>query len=363
MHVKTSVINLKKSFFDSRPTEIARFEGCTAELFRFDTGIEAIRLVNRRGCLVVLPFFGQIIWRATFDGVDLTMSNMFSAPRMANDIVGTYGCFMYHSGLLSNGNPGPADRHALHGEMPLANIDLAGIEMGEDTQGPWMAIFGEREYVMGFGDHYFSRTKTLIRPDQATFEISVEVENLAEDPMDLMYMCHANFAYVEGGKIFQPTSFGNADTVVRTSVPAIVRSNDAYLERIQRMQADPSATEILDPRIGFDPELVFYLQNLKKAEDGLVHVMMRRPQGDAFMVAYDPEVFSHLVRWVLVNNKQKVCAFAMPATCGVEGYTAEKAKGHVRSLPGGEKAHFQIRLGYLNQNDALMEESLILASR
>lgn len=359
----SSVIPLKKSFFDDSTTEIARHEGCAAELFRFNTGIEGIRLVNQRGSLVLLPYYGQMIWRATFDGVDLTMANPFSAPRPAQDIVGTYGCFMYHSGLLSNGNPGAGDRHALHGEMPIAPIDQAGLEMGEDAHGPFMAVFGEREYVMGFGDHYVSRTKVLLRPRQATFEISMDVENLGLDPMDLMYMCHANFAYVEGGRLVQPTGFGSADTVIRSSVPAIVRSNNAYLKRLQDIGTDPSVTEVLDSATGLDPELVFYLQNLRKSDDGLVHVMMRRPAGDAFMVAYDPAEFSHLVRWILVNNKHKVCAFAMPATCGVEGYAAEKAKGHVRSLRGGEKANFKLRLGYLDAADAQREEALILAAK
>jgi len=137
-----AVINLKKMFFGSTPSEVVRMDGCSAELFRYDTGIEAIRMKNRRGHLVVLPYYGQMIWQAVFDGVDLAMSSMFAAPRPATDIVGTYGCFMYHSGLLRNGNPGAGDNHALHGEMPLAPMDRAGIETGEDEGGPWMAVVG-----------------------------------------------------------------------------------------------------------------------------------------------------------------------------------------------------------------------------
>ena len=232
-----TVIQLKKSFFENNPAEIAQHDGCTAQLFRFDTGIEGIRLANQRGWLVLLPYYGQMIWRATFDGVDLTMANPFTAPRPAHDIVGTYGCFMYHSGLLANGNPAPGDTHALHGEMPIAQVDQAGLEIGQDARGAFMAVYGDREYVMGFGDHYVTRTKVLIRPRQATFEISTDVENLGQDPMDLMYMCHANFAYVEGGRIIQPTGFGSEDTAIRASVPAIVRSNDAYRKRLQDVGA------------------------------------------------------------------------------------------------------------------------------
>lgn len=56
-----------------------------------------------------------MIWDAFFDGHDLTMRNMFSQPKLASEIVATYGCFAFHSGLLANGCPSPADTHPLHG--------------------------------------------------------------------------------------------------------------------------------------------------------------------------------------------------------------------------------------------------------
>lgn len=199
-----TIITLKKSFFSSTPREIVRSGDCRAEIYRTTSGIEAVRLSNRRGHLVILPWYGQMIWQATFDGVDLTMQSAFKEPRPAADIVGTYGCFMYHSGLLRNGNPGPQDSHALHGEMPLAAMDSASIETGEDEHGPWMALAGEREYLMGFGDHYMARPRVVLRPAAATFELRMAVENLSADDMDLMYMCHANFAFVEGGKSCSP---------------------------------------------------------------------------------------------------------------------------------------------------------------
>lgn len=358
-----TTVQLKKSFFSSTSTEIVNTAGCSAELFTYDSGIEAIRLKNRRGHLVVLPYYGQMIWQAMFDGVDLTMQSHFTSPQLANDIVGTYGCFMYHSGLLRNGNPGEHDSHTLHGEMPLAPMDRASIETGTDDNGLWMAIVGEREYLMGFGDHYLARPRVIIRPDDAMFEICMEIENLSQNPMDLMYMCHANFAFVEDGRIVQPADFTHTDTVVRTSVPAIVKANDEYLAKLDRMKHDPAATEVINTELGCDPELVFYLKNLRKADDGHIHVMLRRPKGDAFAVSYDPTDFSHLIRWILANNMQKVCAFAMPATCGVEGHYTEKQAGNVRTLAGGESTRFRVKLGYLNVVESAIEESIIRTSR
>ena len=55
--------------------------------------------------------------------------------------------------------------------------------------------------------------------------------------------------------------------------------------------------------------------------------MLLRREGDAFAIAWDPEAMPHTIRWILDNSDQRVAAFAMPATCEPEGYTAEKRKG------------------------------------
>jgi hypothetical protein len=79
---------------------------------------------------------------------------------------------------------------------------------------------------------------------------------------------------------------------------------------------------------------------------------MLRPEGDAFAIAWDPEVMPHTIRWVLANSDQRVAAFAMPATCEPEGYLAEKRKGNVRSLAGGATASFVTRIDYVDAKHA-----------
>ncbi|MDR3440240.1 aldose 1-epimerase family protein [Telmatospirillum sp.] len=357
--METTVITLQKSFFGEAEREVTRFAGMTARLFRYDSGIEAIRLGNRRGHLVVLPFFGQMVWDAVFDGVDLSMDDMFAMPRPADVIVGTYGCFAFHSGLLRNGCPSPDDDHPLHGEMPCAPMDRAGLATGVDAQGPWMAVTGERDYAMGFGSHYKARPRIVLRPDDALFDIGMEVENLSADAMDLMYMCHVNFAFCPGARIIQPAGFTPTDTVVRTAIPGHVRPTEDYRKLIDTLAVDPTAMEVLDEPERYNPEQVFYIRNLKTDGNGQTRLMMRRPQGDAFSIAFDRHAFPHTVRWILVNSDQKVAAFALPATCEPEGYLAEKRKGHVRSLPGGATARFTVRLGHLDAAEATGVENEI----
>ena len=49
----------------------------------------------------------------------------------------------------------------------------------------------------------------------------------------------------------------------------------------------------------------------------------------------------------------------LPATAEPEGYPAEKAKGNVRSLPGGESVRFDMEAGYLSPAEATQMEDRI----
>ncbi|SFD16437.1 aldose 1-epimerase family protein [Tropicimonas isoalkanivorans] len=351
-------IDLRRSFGERERT-VAEAHGITASLFRYDSGIEALRLSNGRGHLVVLPFYGQMVWDAVFDGVDLTMANMFDMPRPADSIAGTYGCFAFHSGLLTNGCPGPEDSHPLHGEMPCAPMDAAGLEIGTDGEGPYVAVTGLREYVMGFGSHYAARPRVILRPGATLFDIEMSVQNLSEAPMELMYMAHVNFAFVEGGRIVQPAPFTPEATAVRTKVPAHVPRNPAYDALLEELASDPAGMEVLDEPERYDPEQVFYIRGAGAGSDGRTAQMLRRPEGDGFHIAWDPAELPVTARWVLVNSDQKVCAFALPATCEPEGHAAESAKGNVQSLGGGETRHFAVRLGYVTKAEADAAETAI----
>jgi hypothetical protein len=354
-------VTLRPGFFGEAEREIVAAGPLSASLFRFPGGIEAVRLTNDRGHVVILPYMGQMIWDAVFDGFDLSMRDMFDEPRPADSIVGTYGCFAFHSGLLRNGCPSPADNHPLHGEFPTCRLREAAVEVGEDEEGPFIALTGCRDHAVGFGDHYEARPSVVLRPGTALFDMRMAVRNLASVPMDLMYMAHVNFAFVEGGRIVQPAPFTPDSTVVRTVVPGHVHATPDYLDLIRALAADPSGMEVLDEPERYDPEQVFYIRNVRAGADGRTAMLLRRPTGDALSIAWDPRALPRTVRWILVNGDQKVAAFALPATCEPEGYLAEKAKGNVQSLAAGESRQFQVRLGHLDAAEAEKAEAAIRA--
>ena len=345
-------IALRRASFGEREREVVRYGDLVASAFRYDTGVEAIRLSNARGSVVVLPYLGQIVWSAAFDGVELAMQSMFREPRPAKVIVETYGCLAYHAGLLRNGVPSPADTHSLHGEMPCAEMDAAGVACGVDELGPWIGVTGSREYAMGFGAHYRATPRVNLRPDETGCDIVMAVENLSAAPMELMYICHVNFAFAAGARIVQPVPFTPEHVVTRSVVPAHVVATPEYRAFLADLTTNPSRLQRLTEPERYDPEQVFYIKGPKRGADCLVHFMLLRREGDGFAIAWDPEAMPHTIRWILANSDQRVAAFAMPGTCEPEGYLAEKRKGNVRALAGGAKAAFSTRLAYVDASHA-----------
>lgn len=312
----------------------------------YPSGVKALALENNRGRVVVLPYQGQMVWSAVFDGCNLTMGNMFSQPRPSPTVLGTYGCFMFHSGVLRNGCPSPQDDHSIHGEMPCAPMDRAWLEVGEDAKGVFLRVGGDYEYVQGFGDHYRACPSVTLRAGTALFDIGMDVSNLAGKPMDLMYMAHMNYAYVEQGQFVEP--LGVARARMRSSVPAHVKPTPAWSAYMADLTEAPERLSTLDSPSLYDPEIVCFFDGVKADANGDAHFVLKHPHGEAFYTRYKPEQFEHAARWVLHNPDQQVAAFVLPATCEPEGYLAEKAKGHVRTLDAGQRAVFSVTTGYVS---------------
>lgn len=345
----TVVIPLFRELAGESPRVVAQADGMTATLKRHPTGIEALVITTPRGHVELLPWLGQMVWDAVFDDVRLTMGSPFKAPRPAHVIVETYGCLAFHSGLLRNGCPGPDDDHLLHGEMACATMESARIEIGRDGEGAFMRLAGDVDHIMGFGPNYRAEPSVTMRPEATVFDMAMQVTNRSFAPMDLMYMAHANFAFVPGGRIHQPAPWTPTRTRVRTAIPAHVPATPDYRAFLDELALAPAVMQHLDRPERYDPEQVFYIDSPAVDAEGLTCLMLERPEGDGFTMSYAPAQFPRLVRWVLVNGDAQVAAFALPSTCHPEGYVAEKAAGRVRQLASGEVAAFSVRMGYADR--------------
>ncbi|SDU94480.1 aldose 1-epimerase family protein [Pseudomonas mucidolens] len=340
-------IPLYRALFGEQQKLLLQSADFKVSAWTYPSGVLALSLENSRGRLVVLPYQGQMIWSAVFDGCDLTMSNLFDQPRPSPTVIGTYGCFMFHSGLLRNGCPAPADDHALHGEMPCAAMDSAWLEVGAG----FLRLGGEYEYAQGFGDRYRAQPSVTLRTGCALFDIGMNVTNLAGKPMDLMYMAHMNYAYVEGGRFVEP--FGMQRLRLRSSVPDHVKPTPAWSAYMAQLAEHPAQLARLEQPALYDPEIVFFFDEVGTDAEGQAHFLLDHPDGTAFYTRYRPEQFEHAARWILHNPDQQVAAFVLPATCEPEGYNAEKAKGNLRSLAAGASTAFSVTTGYLSVPERL----------
>jgi hypothetical protein len=222
-------IPLYRAVFGEQEKILLQCPAFKVSAWTYASGVLALSLENSRGKLVVLPYQGQMIWSAEFDGCNLTMNNLFEQPRPSPTVIDTYGCFMFHSGLLRNGCPTPDDTHALHGEMPCAPLDTAWLEVGEG----FLRLGGSYQYAKGFGDRYLACPSVTLRADSALFDIAMDVTNLAAKPMDLMYMAHMNYAFVTGARFVEP--LGVQRLRLRTSVPDHVKPTPAWSAYMARL--------------------------------------------------------------------------------------------------------------------------------
>ncbi|MFS2222906.1 aldose 1-epimerase family protein [Pantoea sp. B65] len=333
-----TTLPLHPSLFHETPRTLldnARFK---VELFRYPSGIEAVRLVNGRGFVIVLPFYGQMIWDMQFDGHRLTMGSGFKQPLPGASIIDTYGCFAFHSGLLANGCPAAEDNHPLHGEMACARMDSAWLTLTEDR----LALHGEVEYIKGFGHHYRAAPAVTLLGDAPRIEIAMQVTNLSGADMPLQYMCHMNYAWVTQGRFSQ--NIPDTAFQLRSSIPGHVHPTPQWLDYTQQLAAAPQAFDGLNRAEMCDPEIVFFADNLPQYVDH-AEFMLHSPEGYSFVTRFDTAQFTAATRWMLHNADQQVAAFVLPATCRPEGQNAARRAGTLISLAAGEQRQFRVETG------------------
>jgi hypothetical protein len=299
------------------------------------------------GQLVILPFQGQQIWSAEFGGRNLTMKSMFDAPRATRNYLETYGAFLLHCGFTAMGVPDAGDTHPLHGEMPNAPYDTAWIELGDDEGVHWVKVGGSWQYTVAFNHNYLAEPVVTLHEDASIFEVAMRVTNLKQTPMEYMYMAHVNFRPVNNGELLETAKMSPETVKVRRSIPSHMKVKDDYRAFIQELGEHPEKHVVLKPELAFDPEAVFFI-DYRADGDGWAHSLQRHPDGTADYIAHRPEQLDHGVRWISRTPDQDCLGIVLPSTAESEGYSAEKAKGNVKTLAPGATWQAVMRMGYLD---------------
>ncbi len=350
-------VPLHRALFSSGEQRVLSFAGITADAFTYPGGVAGLLLRNARGAVVMLPFQGQQVWDAVFDGRTLTMKSMFDEPHPTREYLATYGAFLLHCGVTAMGVPGPEDRHPLHGELPNAPYRSAYLETGEDDQGPYVATGGEYRHTIGFSSNYVARPRVSLRPGAAALGISLEVENLKATAMEVMYLAHVNFRPVDHGRLVSSAPCTPATVRVR-GAPTHITVPPGHAEFLRDLAAHPERHLVLSPGLAYDPEAVLTLQYRADA-DGRAHSMLVHPDGYASWISHRPSQLPKGVRWISRTADQDCIGIVLPATAEPEGYTAEKKKGNILTLAGGRKIRWDIEAGLLLPAEAReMEERI-----
>lgn len=348
-----------KSYFSDKPLKLFSSNEFRLQAYKYNSGVNAIKLENNSGFITVLPFMGQMIWDAVFNGRNLAMKTTFAQPVPTDFFLYTYGAFLIHCGALRMGCPGPGDDHPLHGELPCARYNNVRIIFGEDERGPFTGITGIYEYNIAFGPHYRSTPIAKLYADSSIFEITIKIENLSFYPMELMYMAHVNLRAVINSRIVQSLGWTKNDLVVRESIPSHVKVPEGYREFIEKLKENPELTKIIKPEDIYRPEVVFSLRKPDTDNYGWSHFMQVHPDGTSDYISYRPEEFDHASRWFCINEDKQALGLALPATADAEGYTAEKKKGNIKTLDGGAVKSFTVITGFLDKKESVEKENYI----
>lgn len=142
--------------------------GLIVSAFRFDSGVDALRIKNLRGEIVVLPYQGMQVWRATFDGCELTMRSMFEQPENTRVYLETYGAFFIHCGITDLGAPGPDDNHPLHGELPNAPMDAAWLIIDNESYN--VTVAAQYRHTVAFSTNYNATISTMMSAGSALLD-------------------------------------------------------------------------------------------------------------------------------------------------------------------------------------------------
>ena len=345
-------INLNAVSFGSGEIVVAEQDGLTASVFRYASGAAALRIRNRAGEIICLPFQGQQIADATFYGRRLTMRSMFADPVPASDYLGFSGGFLVHCGATAMGNPSAEDNHPLHGELPNLSYATASLVLGEDDSGTWMGVTGVGRYTIAFTHNYEIRPLVKLHADDGRIDAEVEIRNLKHTPMELMYLAHVNFRPHDGAKLIDTVPDDNEHIRIRTKLPqGLFKPTESHKAMLMALAANPALHRDVAPAGGVDPEIVMGL-SFRADHQGWAHAMQLLTDGTADYISFRPTELPRGVRWMTRNADQDGLGLFLPGTAEADGYIAEKAKGNVPVIPPQAPFRCSLSFGALTADEA-----------
>lgn len=348
------MVHLNDFFFTGKERTLLEFDGITVSLFRYETSVAALRVRNRRGEIIFLPYQGQQVWSCVFDDRNITMKSMFTQPEHTQDYLRTYGGFLLHCGATAMGVPSKEDTHSLHGELPNAQYQDAFLSSGRDDSGSYVVVGGQYKHTVAFNHNYLAKPTVKIYSDSTLLYVSMQITNLKRTEMELMYMAHINFCPVDHARLVYSADYNPDNVKVSVNIPAHIKTSasiEDFKNFLYKLEKNPELHHNMDPDSLFDPEVIFSIQ-YRTDEIGMAHNMQVHPDGYADYVAHYPAQLDQAIRWIARTPDQDSLGLVLPANTGNGGYLAEKAAGNIKIIGAGETVRFDLKVGLLNPEEA-----------
>ena len=136
-------LNLKREDFNIVKTQLLKSGNVSVEAFKYQSGVEALKVDNGILSFVILPYEGQQIWRLTYRGREISMqSKAVTIPVLSDNFGDCYTPFLMHCGFSAMGVPQSDDTHVPHGEITMAVYDSAYVTSDSDENGNFIAVGG-----------------------------------------------------------------------------------------------------------------------------------------------------------------------------------------------------------------------------
>lgn len=351
-------IYLKKEIFGEKEFLLVENGSMKATAFRYSTGIEAVKVENKKGYFIILPFKGQQIWRVHFLGKDLQMKTMMEEPVPTKEYLKTYGAFLLHCGIAAFGAPQKEDTHPQHGEIPNADYQTAYIDCGED----YIAVGGRLDYDESFVRNYTFSPECRLYENDTVLKLHMVLENRRQKPMEYMYLCHINFRPMDGAELIYSADYDSKNVKVHKIISDNLPKEQAeklltYMEQIEKEPALHHKVGV--PGQSYDPEICFAV-NYKGDEKNRAYTLQYTDTGACY-VNHPVDVLPVGVRWISRTGDEDSMGMVLPATAEHLGYTRAKKMGQVKVLPANGRLEWSIEAGYLEPEQAAQIKEKIIA--
>lgn len=351
-------INVKKETFLLKEFPFIEHGDIKISAFKYDSGVEALRVSTGRAEFVFLPFLGQQIWDFYYDGRRISMQTSVKEPVRTTEYLFNYGGFLYHCGITAFGAPQKDDVHPQHGELPNAEYFDPYIILGEDERGKYAVFGGTFRYDKAFVTSYSFRPECRIYENSGLLRYNIRLENLKGSPMEYMYLCHINFMPFAGAELMYTAKRDSDNVKIHKNLQALREELKKPLgEYIEKLEKDVGiADAVLGEGQVYNPELcftVFY----ESDENGFGYTMQRERGKGACYVKHNVNELPYVIKWISSTPDEKALGMALPATSEHLGYSYAKRNGQVKELSPYGSTEFNLVCGYIDEEEAAAIET------